>query len=121
MTRLTREVMDAYDARVDAVADAAGEAAVRAFDALRARSLNASVAEVREQVILVVESTLSVYGAAAAEVAAELYDDMADQAGSNVPAAELAEAGDDAAEAIGRWARFAVRELADLDREREDI
>ena len=118
--RLTARDLADYDKKLGQVARAAGESAVWAYDAMRAANLNASVADVRESVIDLVESLASKYGDAASEVAATLYDSMAEGAGAAVRPAELADESQDERLAIDRRVRYLVRELAE-PADREDI
>lgn len=107
-----------YSDRIDAISEAAGEAAARAYDAMRKADPNASVADIREACIYIVESALDAYGDMAAETAAQLYDAMAEASDEKVPPAEIPPVGDEVHRIIERQIRFNV---GVLDDEREDI
>lgn len=117
---LTARDLAGYDESLERVATAAGESAERAYDAMRAANLNATVADVRESLIDLIESIASRYGDAASEVAASLYDAMAKGAGANVGPAELADEPQDGGSTIDRRVRYLVRELAETPG-RDDI
>ena len=57
--RVTRAAMDEYTAEVNAVASEAARVAMAAYDEMRKASLNASVAEIRDGVIGIVESMVA--------------------------------------------------------------
>lgn len=114
------KALDRYGERLDAVAEKAGEAAARMYDAMRARNPNTSVEEVREELVSIVESVLASYGDMACEVAADEYDAMARESGAKLPRAELPEIDDEAMSAIEGRIRYIVGDLAH-DGERYDI
>lgn len=91
---------------------------MEAYDAMRMADPNASVADVREGIIGIVESVVGTYGDAAGELAAERYDAMAADSGADVPDALISEEDDAMAEAIDRRARYIVGALVP---DREDI
>ena len=115
---VTRSAMDEYTAEVNAVASEAAQVAMDAYDEMRKANLNASVAEIRDGVIGIVESMVASYGGASSEIAAEVYDALAESAGADVGPAELDEEDDAMRAAIEKRARYIV---GDLVQEREDI
>lgn len=116
--RVTRAAMDEYTAEVNAVASEAAKVAMAAYDEMRKASLNASVSEIREGIIGIIESMVASYGGASSEIAAEVYDALAESAGADVESAELDEEDEEMRAAIERRARYIV---GDLVQEREDI
>lgn len=115
---VTRAAMDEYTAEVNAVSNEAAQVAMEAYDEMRRSNLNASVAEVREGVIGIVGSMVASYGGASSEIAAEVYDALAESAGADVEPAELDEEDEAMRAAIDKRARYIV---GDLVQEREDI
>ena len=115
---VTRATMDEYTAEVNAVSEEAAQIAMAAYDEMRRSNLNASVAEIREGIIGVVESMVASYGGASSEIAAEVYDALAESAGADVEPAELDEEDEAMRAAIDKRARYIV---GDLVQEREDI
>lgn len=120
MAELSRRALEDYDARLSDVAEAAGEAAAQAYDAMRAADLNASVEEVREGAIAIVDAVLASHGDMACELAAQLYDGMAALSGEDARPAEMPGDDEGAARAVRRGVRFAVGALVDRGG-REDI
>nr|WP_314638678.1 hypothetical protein [uncultured Olsenella sp.] len=120
MAELSRRALEDYDARLSEVAEAAGEAAARSYDAMRAMDLNASVAEVREGAISVIDAVMASYGDVACELAAQFYDGMAELSGEGARPAEMPGEDDETANAIRMGVRFAVGALVDHEG-REDI
>ena len=116
--RVPRDQMERYSDDVNAIADAAAEAAMAAYDEMLRRYPLEPVADVREGLIAVVESVATSYGAAAGELAAELYDALAVGAGAGVPEALVPDIGETALEVIDRKVRYYVDALVP---EREDI
>lgn len=110
--------MDAYSDEVNRVAEMAAEAAMEAYDRMRAADPLAPVADVREGCIGAVEAVVASYGPAAGELAAELYDEMAADAGADVPEALVADLDDATLGVIERTVRYDVGELVP---DREDI
>lgn len=110
--------LDAYSAELNAVCDEAAQVAMEAYDAMRRSDPGASVADVREGIIGIVESVLDTYGDAAGELAAERYDAMAADSGTDVHEALISEEDDAMAEAIDRRARYIVGALVP---DREDL
>ena len=110
--------MDSYNDDVNEVADAAAELAMRAYDEMRRRSPLASVAEVREGCIAIVESVVTSHGAAAGELAAEMYDALAEASSADVDEAMVPDVDDTTLDVIDATVRFAVGELVP---DREDI
>lgn len=104
-----------YSDRIDAIAEAAGEAAVRAFDAMREADPDASVADIREGCIYIVESVLDAYGDMAAETAAQLYDAMAEASGAHLPPAEIPPVSDETHRIIEKQIRYNVGVLTSAD------
>lgn len=115
---VTRSDMDEYTAEVNAISEEAAQVAMDAYDEMRKSNLNASVAEVRDGIIGIVESMVASYGGASSEIAAEVYDALAESAGADVEPAELDEEDDAMRAAIDKRARYIV---GDLVQEREDI
>lgn len=115
---VTRSAMDEYTAEVNAVASEAAQVAMDAYDEMRKANLNASVAEIREGIVGIMESMVASYGGASSEIAAEVYDALAESAGADVGPAELDEEDDAMRAAIEKRARYIV---GDLVQEREDI
>ena len=115
---VSRAAMDEYTAEVNAVADEAALVAMDAYDEMRKADLNASVADIREGIVGIVESMVASYGGASSEIAAEVYDALAESAGDDVGPAELDEEDEAMQAAIDKRARYIV---GDLVREREDI
>lgn len=115
---VSRAAMDEYTADVNAVADEAAQVAMAAYDEMRKADLNASVADIREELISIIESMVASYGGASSEIAAEVYDALAESAGADIEPAELDEEDEEMRAAIERWARYIV---GDLVQEREDI
>lgn len=111
---LSRDDLVAYDRDLGDIEGRAEEAAMRAYDAMRASDLNASVAEVREGVKDIVDGTLSSYGDTACERACELYEVLGGKT------AEIPEVDDETRSAIDRQARFYVGVIVQ-DGDREDI
>lgn len=118
MATVSKRELEAYDERLTAIADAAGEAAMRAYDALRAQNLTADVAEVRESAIELIMAVLDSYGDMACEEAAQFYDGLAEKSGAKVRPAELPEVQDDMRAAVRKQVRYAVGVLVD---DREDM
>lgn len=118
MPALPRDRLDAYGEGIDALARAASEAAMAAYDEMRRRDVSASVAEVRESAIGIVEAASERYGSASGELAARLYDEMAAAAGASVEPASIPDEDEAAPESTDRQIRYAVGALVD---EREDI
>lgn len=115
---VTRAAMDEYTAEVNAISDEAAQVAMTAYDDMRRSNLNASVAEIRDDIIGIVESMVASYGGASSEIAAEVYDALAESAGVDVEPAELDEEDEAMRAAIDKRARYIV---GDLVQEREDI
>ena len=115
---VTRSAMDEYTAEVNAVFEEAAQVAMDAYDEMRKADLNASVADIREGIIGIVESMVASYGGASSEIAAEVYDVLAESAGAGIEPAELDEEDDAMRAEIERRARYIV---GDLIQEREDI
>lgn len=115
---VTRSAMDEYTAEVNAISEEAAQVAMDAYDEMRKANLNASVAEIRDDIVGIVESMVASYGGASSEIAAEVYDVLAESAGADVGPAELDEEDDAMRSAIERRARYIV---GDLVQEREDI
>ena len=88
---VTRAAMDEYTAEVNAISEEAAQVAMAAYDEMRRSNPNASVAEVREGIIGIVESMVASYGGASSEIAAEVYDALAESAGADIEPAELDE------------------------------
>lgn len=116
--RIAGERLGRYGDAVDRVAEAAGEAAAGALGRMRAESPGASVAEVREAAIAVVGAARASYGEAAGELAATLYDQLAFEAGADVPPAAIADADEEDLAAVERRVRYLVGALVP---DREDI
>lgn len=116
--RVSSSRMDAYSDEVNEVADAAAEIAMRAYDEMRRRNPLASVAEVREGCIAIVESVVTSHGAAAGELAAELYDALAGASSADVDDAMVPDVDDTTLDVIDATVRYAVGELVP---DREDI
>ena len=115
---VSRAAMDEYTADVNAVADEAAQVAMAAYDEMRKADFNASVADIREGIISIIESMVASYGGASSEIAAEVYDALAESAGADIEPAELDEEDEEMRAAIERRARYIV---SDLVQEREDI
>lgn len=98
--------------------DEAARVAMDAYDAMRRADPGASVADVREGCIAIVESVATSYGAAAGELAAELYDALAADAEVGVPEALVPDVDGTTLEVIDRTVRYDVGVLVP---EREDI
>ena len=116
--RVPSDRMERYSDEVNAVADAAAETAMAAYDEMRGRDPLASVAEVREACIAIVEFVATSYGAAAGELAAEMYDELAAGSDADVPEALVPDLDDATIEVIDRSVRYDVGALVP---EREDI
>lgn len=116
--RVSSARMDAYSDEVNEVAEMAAELAMRAYDEMRRRNPLASVAEVREGCIAIVESVVTSYGAAAGELAAEMYDALAGASGATVDEAIVSDVDDTTLDVINAAVRYDVGELAP---DREDI
>ena len=110
--------MERYSDEVNAVADAAAESAMAAYDELRRRDPLAFVADVREGCIAIVESIATSYGAAAGELSAEVYDELAAGAGAAVPEALVPDLDEATLGVIDRTIPYDVGVLVP---EREDI
>lgn len=115
---VSRTAMDEYTAEVNSVAEESARVAMAAYDEMRKANLNASVADIREGVIGIVESMVASYGGASSEIAAEVYDALAESVGADVEPAELDEEDEAMRAAIEKRARYIV---GDLVQEREDI
>lgn len=116
--RVSSARMDRYSDEVNEVADAAAEIATRAYDEMRRRDPLASVAEVREGCIAIVESVVTSHGAAAGELAAEMYDALAGASSADVDEAMVPDVDDTTLDVIDATVRYAVGELVP---DREDI
>lgn len=116
--RVSSARMDAYSDEVNEVAEIAAEAAMHSYDEMRRRDPMASVADVRDGCIAIVESVVSSYGAAAGELAAEMYDALAKASGSGVDEAVVPDMDETTLEVIDRAVRYDVSALVS---EREDI
>lgn len=116
--RVSSARMGAYSDEVNEVADAAAEIAMRAYDEMRRRDPLASVAEVREGCIAIVESVVTSHGAAAGELAAEMYDALAGASSADVDEAIVPDVDETTLDVIDATVRYAVGELAP---DREDI
>lgn len=110
--------MDGYSDEVNEVADAAAEIAMRAYDEMRRRDPLASVAEVREGCIAIVESVVTSHGAAAGELAAEMYDALAEASSDDVDEAMVPDVDETTLDVINATVRYGVGELVP---DREDI
>ena len=115
---VTRSAMDEYTAEVNAVASEAARVAMAAYDEMRKADLNASVADIREGIISIIESMVASCGGASSEIAAGVYDALAESSGADLEPAELDEEDDAMQAAIEKRARYIV---GDLVQEREDI
>lgn len=115
---VSKELLDEYTKEVNDVSAEAANVAMAAYDSMRASNLNASVEEIREGIIGIVESMVASYGGASSEIAAEVYDALASEAGADVDPAELDEEDEDVRAAIENRARYMVGVLV---QEREDI
>lgn len=116
--RVSSARMDRYSDEVNAVADAAAEIAMRAYDEMRRRDPLASVAEVREGCIAIVESVVTSHGAAAGELAAEMYDALAEASSADVDEAMVPDLDETTLDVINATVRYGVGELVP---DREDI
>lgn len=111
-------LMDRYSDEVNAVADAAAELAMRAYDEMRRQGPLASVAEVREGCVAIVERVVTSHGAAAGELAAEMYDALAEAGGAGVAEAVVPDLDKATLEVIDATVRYDVGKLVP---DREDI
>lgn len=102
--RVDPATLDQYRQTVDRLADMAEQAALQAWDAMRLADMNMSVADN--------------YGAAAAELACRLYDQLAEQAGRKLPEAAIPEDTEERDQAIEDRARYLAGALTV---EREDL
>ena len=116
--RVSSARMDAYSDEVNEVAETAAELAMRAYDEMRRRNPLASVAEVREGCIAIVESVVTSYGAAAGELAAEMYDALAGASSADVDEAVVPDVDETTLDVIDATVRYDVGELVP---DREDI
>lgn len=115
---VSSELLNKYSSEVNEIAEIASESAMAAYRNMRLNYPNASVSEVRESSISIVESVLASCGAGSGELAAELYDSLASDNGTDVPSAIIPDINDQTLEIIDREIRYAVRDLID---DREDI
>ena len=120
MSALSRARLERYDSDLSAVEGAAEEVATREGLWWRAENPEATVAEVRDHVKALVVDVLDRYGDAAGELAARLYDEQAESAGTDVPPAEIPDVGEAALDAIDSRARYLVGRIAG-NGGREDI
>lgn len=116
--RIAAARLERYSDEINTIADEAEEVAMAAYDAMREADLNASIADIREGIKYIVEGVVGSYGAVAGELACELYEELAEAAGADVPDAVSAEEDDEMAAAIDSRARYIVGALIP---EREDI
>lgn len=116
--RIAEARLDTYSSELNAIADEAERVAMAAYDAMRKADSNASIADIREGIKEIVESVVASYGQAAGDLACELYEELADAAGADVPGAAPSEEDDEMADAIDSRARYVVGSLIP---EREDI
>jgi hypothetical protein len=115
MAKLSRAALETYDRRLTRIADAAASKASSEFGTWRAAHPEATVADVRDYSINLVNSVVDSYGDAACELSARLYDAQAQAAGATVPAAELPEVSQGMRDAIDSRVRYVVGDLVDED------
>ena len=96
----------------------ASEAAMASYDLMRSGDPLASVADVRDGCIAIVDAVVASYGAAAGLLAAEMYDELAAESSAEIPDAVVSDMDDATFEVIDRSVRFDVGVLAS---DREDI
>lgn len=118
MPAVPRALAEAYRDSITTLADAAASAAMKAYDEARRADPLASVEDVRETIKDVLDQTLASYGDASGELAATMYEQLADEFGADVESAELAEPGEETYSYIDQRARYLVGRLVP---EREDI
>ena len=118
MMRVDPATLDQYRQTVDRLADMAEQAALQAWDAMRLADMNMSVADLRDAMTGIVQTVADNYGAAAAELACRLYDQLAEQAGRKLPEAAIPEDTEERDQAIEDRARYLAGALTV---EREDL
>ena len=116
--RVDPATLDQYRRTVDRLADTAEQAALQAWDSMRLADMNMSVADLRDAMTGIVQTVADTYGAAAAELACRLYDQLAEQAGCKLPEAAIPEDTEERDQAIEDRSRYLVGVLTV---EREDI
>lgn len=104
--------MAEYVDEVNAVAKEAAEAAMAAYFDMRRKEPTASIPQIREGAKTIVETVAAAYCAASGELAARMYDELAEAAGADVPEAYVMDMDDETADAIDRAARYHVGALA---------
>ena len=116
--RVDPATLDQYRRTVDRLADRAEQAALQAWDEMRLADMNMSVADLRDAMTDIVQTVADTYGTAAAELACRLYDQLAEQAGRNLPEAAIPEDTEERDRAIEDRSRYLVGALT---ADREDI
>lgn len=115
--QISKAELAEYNRRVDAIADKSAAMAAAAYDEFRAKKPTASVAEVREGIIQILEAADSAYGGAVSAVAAQFMEEFAAVNGKKIDVI-LPEDSEVAARAIRNKAHYIVSKLAP---DREDI
>lgn len=113
MSTITRGQLQDYDRALSNVESMAGENAMAAYSKWRARNLNASVAEVREEMKDIVIAELDAYGNAACELAARFYDQCVSDASADLEPASIPDAPEEASSAIDKRCRWIVGRIVD--------
>lgn len=86
---LSRQALSDYDATLSKVERAAADYVRRRVDAYMASYPDASVADVRDFAIGVINDAVGVYGDAASTAAADLYDELAEASPETLPTATV--------------------------------
>lgn len=113
MSTISRKMIEAYDSALSQTELKAQKSAGAAFDAWRAQNLNASIADIREEMKDIVLAELDSYGNAACELGARFYDQCVEESSANLDPASIPDVGDDTEEAIDRKCRWIAGLVAD--------
>lgn len=113
MSTVTRRRLEDYDRSLSKVEAAAGRSAMAAFSRWRAKNLNASVSEVREEMKDIVLAELDTHGNAACELAARFYDQCVSDASADLEPASIPDVPKEASDAIDKRCRWIVGRIVD--------
>lgn len=115
MASISKAEIEAYDRQLAAAEHKAQESAIKAYDAWRAENLNASVAEIREEMKSIVLAETDAYGSAAGEYAARFYDQCCASSNAKLDPAAIPDIGKDTESAIDHRCRWIAGLVADQD------
>ena len=108
---LSRQALNDYDATLSRVERAAADYVRRRVDAYMASYPDASVADVRDFAIGVIDDAVGAYGDAASTAAADLYDELAEASPKTLPTATVDTS--DVSAYVDREVRYQAGRLAD--------